>query len=427
MSPRPRYFFQRGNVWYLRLQPPGAKAIEKSLGTSDLSLAEIAASDDIKRYKEAMYARRLTRLQETQTEEHDDTFAAYKPGLHALPGGGHLLVTDDRITEIDAAGAIVSQRARYGRGFHLMGPKLSPKREFTLLDDAYAGIKPNLPTARHADDEIIEAYLRHIGANRRAERECRQTWHDYRAIVGKPLATATRADGRKLAEYYLTKRFGEGKALKSTSAIRKLAWLTAAVNFAISEGTLKFNPFLSVVPKRDDKTRRLPLSDDDMTLVRKSLGKLSTSDQLLIRLLATTGMRRSEAFQITGEQCEGGVRFVIVGEKTAQSMRRVPLPESLLTDLPTKITAPLFGPNTDMNIDRTGKRLLRWLRDAGIQGHDKTIHSFRHRAQDKLRAAGCPLDIREEILGHENVTVGKSYGLGHPVPVLKEWINTIGF
>ena len=126
MSPVPRYLFQRGNVWYVRLQPPGAKAIEKSLGTSDVKLAEIAAADDIKRYKEAMYARRLTRLQEMQTEEHDEEFAAYKPGLHTLPSGGHLIVTGDRITEIDAAGAIISQRARYGRGFLLTGGKSVP-------------------------------------------------------------------------------------------------------------------------------------------------------------------------------------------------------------------------------------------------------------------------------------------------------------
>ena len=427
MSPRLRYLFQRGNVWYLRLQPPGQKAIEKSLGTPDLKFAEIAAADDIKRYKEAMYARRLTRLQETQTEEHDDTFAAYKPGLHTLPSGGHLVVTDDRITEIDAAGAILSQRARYGRGFHLTGPKLSPKREFTLLDDAYAGIKPNLPTTRHADDDkIIDDYLRHTGANRRAQRECRQTWHDYRALVGKPLATATRADGRALAEHYLAKEFGEGKKLKSASVVRKLAWLAAAVNFSISEGVLKFNPFLAVVPKRDDTTRRLPLDDQDMALVRENLGKLSSPDQLLVRLLACTGMRRSEAFQINSEFSEGGVRYVLVGEKTEQSLRRVPLPAAVLRYLPEKITGPLFE-NSEASIDRTGKRLLRWLREIGIRGHDKTIHSFRHRAQDRLRAAGCPQDIRFELLGHEIRTVAAGYGRGSPVPLLREWIDRIGF
>ncbi len=424
---RPKYLFQRGSIWYLRLQPPGAKAIEKSLGTSDSKLAEIRATDDIKRYKQSMYERRQTRLQEMQTEEHDDAFASYKPGLHTLATGGHLLVTDTRITEIDAAGAVVSERARYGRGFALTGPRLSALRVFKLLDDAYDGIdsRPPAPTARHADDEIIEAYLRHTGARRRAQRECRLVWQDYRAIVGKPLATATRADGRALAEHYLTKEFGKGKQRKSASVVRRLAWLTAACNLAISEGTLKFNPFLAVVPKRDDKTRRLPLDDADMALVRGGLGKLSTSDQRLVRLLATTGMRRSEAFQIAAEQCEGGARFVIIGEKTEQSMRRVPLPAAVLPFLPQKIEKPLFE-NSEANIDRTGKRLLRWLRDLGIKGHDKTIHSFRHRAQDRLRAAGCPLDIREELLGHENVTVGKSYGLGHPVPVLKDWIDRIG-
>jgi hypothetical protein len=34
---------------------------------------------------------------------------------------------------------------------------------------------------------------------------------------------------------------------------RRHGWLTAAVNLAIKEGRLKFNPFSSIVPKRDDK------------------------------------------------------------------------------------------------------------------------------------------------------------------------------
>jgi integrase len=425
MSSRPRYLFQRGNVWYVRLQPPGEKVVEKSLGTSDLKLAEIAAMPLIRDYKEAMYQRRVARIVETQTAEHDEEFAEYKPGLHALPSGGHLLVTDTRVTETNAAGAVVSERPRYGRGFYLTGRRLPAGLEFKALDAAYDDQRPNLP-GKSADDEIIETYLRHIGANRRAQRECRQTWHDYRTLIGKPLASATRADGRKLADYYLTKRFGEGKVLKSTSAIRKLAWLAAACNFAISEGTLKFNPFLAVVPKRDDTTRRLPLDDQDMALVRENLGKLSNSDQLLVRLLACTGMRRSEAFQISSESREGGVRYVLVGEKTEQSLRRVPLPAAVLPYLPEKITGPLFE-NSEASIDRTGKRLLRWLRDIGIRGHDKTIHSFRHRAQDRLRAAGCPQDIRFELLGHEIRTVAAGYGRGSPVPLLREWIDRIGF
>ena len=54
-------------------------------------------------------------------------------------------------------------------------------------------------------------------------------------------------------------------------------------------------------------------------------------------------------------------------------------------------------------------------------------HSLRHRAQDRLRAAGCPEDVRWSILGHEEETVAAGYGVGFPVPLLRKWINKIGF
>lgn len=56
----------------------------------------------------------------------------------------------------------------------------------------------------------------------------------------------------------------------------------------------------------------------------------------------------------------------------------------------------------------------------------KVIHSLRHRAQDRLRAAGCPEDVRWELLGHEKETVAAGYGEGSPVPLLRKWIDKIG-
>jgi hypothetical protein len=41
-------------------------------------------------------------------------------------------------------------------------------------------------------------------------------------------------------------------------------------------------------------------------------------------------------------------------------------------------------------------------------------------------SAECPIDIRRELLGHDTVTVGEG-GKGSPVPMLKEWIDRIGF
>jgi hypothetical protein len=49
------------------------------------------------------------------------------------------------------------------------------------------------------------------------------------------------------------------------------------------------------------------------------------------------------------------------------------------------------------------------------------------RAQDRLRAAECPQDIRWALLGHEEKTVAEDYGKGFSVPQLKRWIDKIAF
>jgi integrase len=134
-------------------------------------------------------------------------------------------------------------------------------------------------------------------------------------------------------------------------------------------------------------------------------------------------MRLSEAFEVDSELKERGVRYVVVGHKTEQSKRRVPFPADLLPYLPATIKGPLFQGNA-----RTAsKRLNRFLNDGGIVDPRKVIHSLRHRAQDRLRAAGCPPDIRQELLGHEKKTVAAGYGIGHPIPLLKRWIDKIEF
>jgi hypothetical protein len=35
--------------------------------------------------------------------------------------------------------------------------------------------------------------------------------------------------------------------------------------------------------------------------------------------------------------------------------------------------------------------------------------------------------VQKELLGHDDKTVADDYGLGSPVPLLKKWIDRIGF
>jgi integrase len=269
-----------------------------------------------------------------------------------------------------------------------------------------------------ADDAILETYLRHAAIKPRIATEARDTWSLYKMLTdNKPLKDATRDDGRKLAEHFA------GQGLKSATVRKKIGWLTAAVNLAIKEGRLKFNPFSDVVAKADDKLERLPLSDGDVKAIKSGLPGLDASDQVLLRLLACTGLRLSEAFQIENEEREKGCRYVVIGTKTEASRRRVPLPAGALPYLPKVIKGPLFKGGAPA----ASKRLNRFLRDCGIADARKVVHSFRHRAKDRLCAAGCPLDVQYELLGHEKKSVAAGYGKGSPVPLLKRWVDKIGF
>jgi integrase len=271
---------------------------------------------------------------------------------------------------------------------------------------------------KNSDDTLIETYLKAKNVTGFFEQEARSTWATYKRLSeNRALADASRDDGRKLAQHFID------QGNKTATARKKVGWLVAAVNLAISDGKLKFNPFVGVVPELDDEQARLPLDAADIKAMKANVGSLSPSDQMLIRLLACTGMRLSEAFEISSEARERGVRYTIIGTKTDQSKRRVPFPAGLLPHLPAKITGPLF----EGHAKAASKRLARFLTDCGITDKRKVLHSLRHRAQDRLRAAGCPEDQRWAILGHEQKTVAASYGAGFPVPMLKKWIDKIGF
>ena len=177
------------------------------------------------------------------------------------------------------------------------------------------------------------------------------------------------------------------------------------------------------MPKRDDEEKRLPLDEADIRNAKRNLDQLDKSKQLLFRLLATTGMRLSEAFEIDGEAKERGVRYVIIGHKTPQSKRRVPLPANVLLVSARGHQGKLFNGSPRTRVETAQSVLERdWHRRPR-----KVIHSLRHRAQDRLRAAGCPQDIRWALLGHEDKTVAEGYGEGFPVPLLKRWVDKIGF
>ncbi len=402
------YLFLRPDSqnWHVRLQSPTGR-IEKSLGTPDRAQAEILALPYIQEHK--------TKLLEARPGVQVAWRHRFLPGQeHVMPDGERVIADDRELIFIGHNGAIIRKEPN-GEFAVALPPSLREQKAILRSEDQ----QQRQRMAASADDALIETYLKHKNLAKYFEREARTVWALYKQLTNnKPLKDSTRDDGRKLVDYF------EKQNLKSASIQKKVGWLIAAVNLAIDEGKLKFNPFSKIVRDRNDKQRRLPLSEEDIRNLKRNLDGLDESDRLLFRVLATTGMRLSEALEIDGEMKERGVRYSIVGRKTDQSLRRVPLPAALLPHLPRKIEGRLFPAEPR---GAASKRLMRFLRAVGIDDPRKVVHSLRHRAQDRLRAAGCAEDIRWAILGHEEETVAAGYGEGYPVPMLRKWIDKIGF
>jgi integrase len=198
---------------------------------------------------------------------------------------------------------------------------------------------------------------------------------------------------------------------------KKIMWLSAMVEFSIAERKLSMlNPFSGIVPQRTPQekhaAKRKPLDDADLKACKGKLGTLSKSDQLLFRLLEATRMRLGEAFHIKREEpSNGGPRYVWVGNKTDNSLRRVPFPKSVLPYLPVEIDGPLFTGDPKA----TSRRFTEFLRETvGIKDPKKVLYSLRHRAKERARsgirgAVDLPLQIVNRRAGFR--TVAEAAGL----------------
>ena len=459
------HLFLNGSIWWMRFQrtaPDGKPVrIERSLKTSNK--LEALASEDFKRENAAHIQWKLSRQQSLRLEQGWQPELA--PGMHIVAecgmpsghwdGAPGLPPCTCAICRARAIGALKIFATE--RDLHVLGPKdvsleqwrngglmadfvgpwpgASTTRGQRIIEAAFHSADPAFarpkPVRKDADPDqaIWDAYLAHGGRNKtgvtgKAAHDATVTWERFRKFIGnKPLAKCTRADGRAFVAHMLeTPNAATGLKPKSASVKRRLRPLTAAVNLAIGDDLLELNPFSGVAPNLGDSMERGTFTDADCELIKSRLGELKEKDQLLIRLLATTGMRLDEPFQIKREFEQDGIRCVHVGTKTDASDRYVPLPAGVLEYLPEKITKPLFdGPSK-----KTGARVRLWLKRIGFD-KTKTPHSFRHRMKARLLKQDCQSNLWRR-LGGWSLDTAEQYGKSDPpFELLKSWIDRVGF
>jgi hypothetical protein len=266
MARKTDYLFLRkgSRNWHIKLQytgpvaeQMGRKRLEKSLGTSDRAKAEILALSFIQQHK-------LTLLQAQKKKDFDFTLQPeYEPGRqHLGPSGERIIATDSELIFLDDQGSITRTAPNGVVQFVL--PSLKQQKAAVGREERHR--RPD-----SSDDGLLETYLSHANVTGYNAKEARATWDTFKVLSANTrLKDATRDHGRKLAKHLTS------KGLKSATVTKKIGWLNAAVNLAIDEGKLKFNPFSKVVAKIDDASQRLPLSEKDIHLIRQNLSLLNT-------------------------------------------------------------------------------------------------------------------------------------------------------
>jgi integrase/recombinase XerC len=298
---------------------------------------------------------------------------------------------------------MVTQAARNGES------KTSEKRPS-------AGAKS--PTASGAFDAAVEEFLAYlkgyrqyspwtIGAYRTDLREFRQFLLEREGRVPAP-AEITRpqvvAWGPKL------------HGMKPLTIRRKYGCLSSFFSFLQDMGQCHSNP-----------ARRLPLPKVARNLptvlsaeqVQSLLAAAQTPDRrLLVLLLLSTGLRRSEAAAITLDQVDLEHRQLRVRGK-GNKERMVPLTAEVVEAIqeylawrgPTRsnhlFISQMWGqPINGARIHRIVRALLE---RAGLAGQGMTVHKLRHTFATHLVRNGVDVKTVQELLGHNDLSTTAKY------------------
>ncbi|WP_188914707.1 hypothetical protein [Salinarimonas ramus] len=445
MSKLPPYIKRRKgtkNLYAYFTYPPhvrdmfdGKKFREISLGTSDPREAEIIALPHIREHKQTLYmynlVKRIAPYKKVGGGDEEEYMRAavvellrngvrkdflHMPGMKDNNDGTRTFATETEVFTIGADGKVAETKPNDWTVKVPVSVLTKDEAESAVATERRA-VRLGVKEPGDTDWDVIESYIEAEGKSEAWRREAEQVYSDWQSLVGKRFTDADTPDGRKLWNSYIE------KGLKSKTADKKLNFLSAPINAEMRRKNkrVSFNPFSRAGRELGDALRKRPFMDRELAIIDANLHRLGPNERLLYLFARHTGCRRSEAWQVE-ETREKGLRVIWFGSKNKQSVRRIPLPDALVPFVPPVIDGPLF---TDSPIN-VGKNFNRAIRRFGITNEAITLHSFRHRAKDRLRAEGCREELSLEIFGHERITVARSYGLGYPMTVLKPWVEKMG-
>ena len=221
----------------------------------------------------------------------------------------------------------------------------------------------------------------------------------YRLVIDTYLIPRFTAPMDKITAQMVRVWFRELEQTKSGAMVRKIRSVASSMwRDAIEDGIVLSNPWTGQRIKPHAAKQKNIMTPDTYRLLLKEIGP---EYRLLIRTLAETGLRWSEAMRLVPEDISGTTLFVRASKSgKARSVAISPDLAFALKSLP-------FVTKTGAKIDYATFR--RWHWEPVMRGTGFTLHDLRHAHASWLLQGGADLIAVRDRLGHSNINITSRY------------------
>lgn len=340
------------------------------------------------------------------------------------------------------------RKVRYSLG---TTDELTPKQARTAARNCFAKVQLGEDPAKakkQAKAYNLGAFLEDVYGPRLKERcktgdaMLKRLLSTFKPLLGKRLVELT---PWVLEQWRRTKR--RKSKCKARTVNRDLAYLKTALNWAVANGILEFNPLANFkrLPERDSEDKERYLSEEEERRLfralyareekirlrrdtgnawrrergrkeKPDLRKARFADHLLPMVIVSlnTGLRRGELFSLKWEDIDFEKRLLTVRAASAKSgkVRHIPLtagPLQALKDWQAQTSAEgLVFKNADGkrfdNVNTSWERVLEAAKIENFRWHD-----MRHDFASKLVMSGEKLQAVQKLLGHSSIVMTERY------------------
>jgi integrase len=266
-------------------------------------------------------------------------------------------------------------------------------------------------------EEFLQEYLdwhglKYPDSHQRVKQICEQCFTEF---LFRPLSEIQQVDIEKWLAQRETRtvrnRLKQRAIAASETAVKELRTLKAVLNKAVEWGRgIAKSPAEDVKPPKNKRSAPIHWYS------REELQKLY-GDQVefapVWRLMANTGMRRSEAQQLRWADVkleQGHLHVLSTEDERTKSGKWREIPMSEAARLSLLLLQTYTGDQEHVLPRMTGPSLSRhFLRDARRLGLRGSLHSLRHSYGAHLVMEGVPLRTVQELMGHASIVTTEKY------------------